>query len=221
VSPEPHVRAALREQLRGWRAGLDGGATRVGWKIGFNLPSVREQIGLDEPVIGHLTSKTLIEPGGEYRAGSAAGLVAEPEVAVQMARDVAPDAGSQEARDAIAAFAPAIEVADIDRGFDELEPILAENIFHRAVVLGERQSALAAVQATVLVNGEERAAAQGQDVTAEMAALTARLLGELGERLCAGDWIITGTITAPVPVTPGDELSVDFGGLGRLELSVT
>ena len=221
MSVDPRVLAALREQLGGWRAALDGGATRLGWKIGFNVPSIRDQVGLAEPVIGHLTSATLIEPGGEYRSGSPTRLAVEPEVAVQMGRDLGPDAGEQEARDAIAAFAPAIEVADFDRGFDELERILAENIFHRGVVLGEPRPSLPAVQAAVLVNGEERSAAEGHDLAAEMTALTARLLGELGEQLCAGDWIITGTITPPVPVAPGDEVSADFAGLGRLGLRVT
>ena len=212
MSTDPGVLEALRVQLTSWRAELQGGARRIGWKIGFNLPAAREQVGLAGPVIGYLTSATLIDPGGEYVAGDPTRLLAEVEVAVEVTGD-----GD------IARFAPAIELVDVDRGFDELEPLLAENIFHRAYVLGAPRPELPAepVHAGLLVNGEEHAAAESPDVFAEMVAVAAGLLDELGERLHAGDWIITGAITSPVPVAPGDEVCADLGALGRAELRVT
>ena len=56
---DPRLVAALREQLSRRPAGAD----RVGWKYGSGA---EEHIGGDH-VVGHLTSATLIEPGGDYR----------------------------------------------------------------------------------------------------------------------------------------------------------
>ena len=51
-------------------------------------------------------------------------------------------------------------------------------------------------------------------------AAAARLLGAMGERLEAGDRIITGSVVQ-VPVRPGDRVTADLGSLGRVELTVT
>jgi 2-keto-4-pentenoate hydratase len=135
----------------------------------------------------------------------------EPEVAVEIGAD-----------GQVAAVAPSLELADIDRDLADVDAVLAENIFHRGVVFGDWQPAPGPrpLRARVTVGGEERASAESEDLLDEMAALTDRLLGELGEELLPGDRIITGTITPPVPVAAGDRVSADFGELGRLEVRV-
>ena len=35
---------------------LAQGAEPIGWKIGFNIPEIQAQLGISEPVIGHLIS---------------------------------------------------------------------------------------------------------------------------------------------------------------------
>jgi 2-keto-4-pentenoate hydratase len=202
----------LREQLESWRAELKGGARRVGWKIGLNVPAVQEQLGIGEPVIGHLTSATLLEPGARFPAAGTTRLVAEPEVALEIG-----------AEGAIAGYAPAIELADVDRELDDVQAIVATNIFHRGVVLGPSRDELPAegARAVVTVNGEERAAADATGDFADVVELTARLLGEVGERLHEGDRIIAGSITPPVAVEAGDHVTIDLGGLGGLDVQVT
>jgi 2-keto-4-pentenoate hydratase len=51
--------------------------------------------------------------------------------------------------------------------------------------------------------------------------LVARLLAAAGEHLREGDRIIGGSLTPQVPVEPGDEVGVDLGRLGRLNVRVT
>jgi 2-keto-4-pentenoate hydratase len=46
----------------------------------------------------------------------------------------------------------------------------------------------------------------------------ADVLDAIGERLRAGDVIITGAIVPPQPVVPGEELHVRLTGLGELRL---
>jgi hypothetical protein len=67
---------ALDRQLRAWRAALELGAERVGWKLGTGD---RERVG-NRPAIGHLTSDARLPPGGVYR-GPPGHLAADAEVA--------------------------------------------------------------------------------------------------------------------------------------------
>ena len=219
---DERVVSARRRQLEGWRSVLDSGATRVGWKIGLNVPEVQRRLGIEEPVIGHLTSRTTVAPGGEYSAGSAERLHAEPEVAVEVGRAVDPGADEDTAREAIAGLAPAIELVDLGAARGDLEAIVAGNIFHRAVILGSSRPAFApeGVRATITVSGEERGAAESPEDFADVVLLTARLLGAAGERLSPGDRIIAGAITPPVPVQPGDDVSLDLGPLGTLDVRI-
>jgi 2-keto-4-pentenoate hydratase len=220
VSDE-RVAAAIRVQLEDWRKKLATGAERVGWKIGLNIPEVQERLGLREPVIGHLTSATRVE--SEYRGAGADDLRAEPEVALEVGRDVPGDADEETAREAIAGYGAAIELVDTGRPPADLEGIVAGNVFHRGFVLGASRPALPTegVEAVVTVDGEERGRADAPDDFAEVVTLAARLLEAVGERLCAGDRIIAGSLTPPLPVGPGDDVAVDLGRLGRVEVSVT
>lgn len=209
---DQRVADGLHEQLVSWRAELQGGARRLGWKIGFNVPAIREQLGVEEPAIGYLTSATLLDDGAAYAASGATRLVAEPEVAIEVGED-----------GGIASYAPAIELADFNRPFEELQAIIAEDIFHRGVIFGPARGSLAnPPRARVRVNGEEResayAAAGYFDYVLE---LTGRLLAAEDERLHPGDRIICGVITPPVEVGPGDAVTVDYGELGTLGVRIT
>jgi 2-keto-4-pentenoate hydratase len=204
----------MREQLDRRKQALDAGAEHVGWKIGLNIPEVQEQLGIDEPVLGHLTSATVVEPGGEYHAAGATKLMAEPEVAIELGDD-----------QKIAGLAAAIELVDTGRPprGEGVEGIVADNIFHSAVVLGPSRPTPPGdgVHATVFVNGEERASAEMADDLAEVVLVASRRLEEAGEKLRSGDRIIAGSITPQVgPLSPGDHLTVEVAGLGDLQVRI-
>jgi 2-keto-4-pentenoate hydratase len=220
---DPRVIAGLEKQLSDWRGALDTGATRVGWKIGLNIPEAQKPLGIEEPVIGYLTSATLVESGGEYSAAGDSNLRAEPEVALEMGRDVEAGADEDTARDAIAGLAVALELVDVTRpSADGIEAIVATNIFHRAVVLGPSRPVVPTegLDASIEVAGEEREAADVPDDFSDVVLLTARLLGERGERLERGDRIIAGSLTPQVPLEAGDRVAVEIEGLGRVEASI-
>jgi 2-keto-4-pentenoate hydratase len=204
----------MREQLRQRRETLEAGAEHVGWKIGFNIPEVQQQLGIEEPVLGHLTSASVVKDGGEYDASGATRLMAEPEVAIELGED-----------ETISGLAAAIELVDIGRPprGEGVEAIVADNIFHSAVVLGDSRPGASAdsVRATVTVNGEERASAELTDDLAEVVRVAARRLAEADERLRAGDRIIAGSITAQVgPLELGDVVDVEVDGLGSLQARI-
>jgi hypothetical protein len=83
----PRIVVATRVQLDAWREALAGGADRVGWKIALGIDEVEALVGSD-PVLGHITTATLLEPGGTV-AGSPAirRLRAETELAVEVGPD--------------------------------------------------------------------------------------------------------------------------------------
>lgn len=223
MSVDPRVLGGLHEQLESWRAELKGGARRVGWKIGLNVPEIQGKLGLREAVIGFLTSATQLQPGGDYSGGDAVELRAEPEIAIRIGRDLAANADADAAREAIAGVAPALELVDVGRPPSDFQAIIAANIFHRAFVLGPSQPALPAegVGAGVAVNGQRRTQADAPDDFTEVVMLVARLLEAAGQHLHEGDTILGGSLTEQVDVGPGDLVAAELGRLGRVDVRVT
>ena len=219
---DPPVRAGLERQLATWRDTIARGAGRLGWKIGLNVPDVQQKLGLSAPVIGFLTTATRVESGG---TASVAGLeqpLIEPEVAVALRRPVEAGVEPDEALAAIRSLGPAIELVDIPAPPDDAEEAVAGNVFHRGVVLGEHRedAAVNGVEAIVRVNGEERQTAPAQVDLAATIGLVGDLLGSVGELLEAGDVIICGSLTPPVPVEAGDRVEVELGPLGAVALEL-
>jgi 2-keto-4-pentenoate hydratase len=194
--------AALQRQRERRQSELAAGAQRVGWKVGQGDWS---EFGVDL-AFGYLTSATQLDPGATY-AGGGEQLYADAELAVQIRAD------------AIATYAPAIEIVDLG-GPSDPEAVVATNIWHRAFALGTAQPSLPdAAQARLIVNGEVRGTAPPPDDLHERVRVVAQLLTAVGERLEPGDWIITGNV-AQVPVADGDEVTADFGALGAAELRI-
>jgi 2-keto-4-pentenoate hydratase len=216
---DPRLASALAVQLESRRMALRGGAERVGWKLGIGS---RERIG-DDLVVGHLTSATRLPSGATYRAGGAATLCADAEVAVELGRDVDPDADAAAAREAVAGFGSALELVDLAAPpDDDAEEIVATNVFHRAFALGASRPELPpeGYEARLIVNGELRASAAAPSDFSDCVRAAARILGAVGERLQAGDWIITGSVVQ-VGLEPGDEVIAELGALGGPRLVIT
>jgi len=206
----PRLAAATRAQLEHWRAALDAGAGRVGWKVALGIAEVEALVGA-APALGHLTTATLLVPGGEYRGARAdRELRAETELAVEVGAD-----------GGVAGLAVALEIVDTGRPPDSLEPIVAANVFHRAVAFGPTVAGARAEGAhgRLLVNGELReTAAVVADPHATVAAI-ARLLAAAGEGLERGERIIAGA-ACHVPVAPGDAVVAEIDGLGAVAATI-
>ena len=207
----------LRSQFESLESKRSGGDELVGWKVGLNAAPVQEQLGISRPVLGHLTTASLISPGAAHPVAGGVHVGVEPEVAIHLG-----------AGGAIEALGPAIEIVDLDPAITELEAILAGNVFHRGVVLGPpaaglQPSELATITASVTKNGvlAERARfADAGEPPADAVALIAERLALVGEEPGAGQVIIAGSLTPIVFVEPGDRIEVDLGPLGAVALSL-
>jgi 2-keto-4-pentenoate hydratase len=211
VSDE-RIERGMRAQLEGWRAKLDGGAQRVGWKVGLNAPPVMEAIGIDQPLAGYMVSETVVDSGGEVSLTGTTRPGAEPELAVYVGED-----------GTVAGLGAAIEVVDIDKPFDDLAAIIADDIFHKAVAFGPRQAPrdLAGLTAWVTHDGEPAGEVDLAQTVGDPAAVLAQVGGRLeeaGEAFAPGDVVIAGTLIPALQVKPGDEVELDLGPLGGVAL---
>lgn len=203
---------AMQRQLGHWRTALGSGAQRIGWKIGLNAPAVQERLGLERSVVGHLTSATLVRPGGTHSLAGAEKPFIEPEIAIAV-----------DGEGSITGLGAAIEIVDFDRPIEDAAELVGGNIFHRAVVIGpstEHRGA-AGVDVEVTVDGElrERGDAGATDL-AEVVTVVDETLRTAGERLEVGERIIAGSLTAPLAVSPGQRVRLDLGRLGAVEVEL-
>jgi 2-keto-4-pentenoate hydratase len=215
----PRVVSALDAQLDRWRTALAGGARRIGWKIGLNFPEVERVVGR-QPVIGHLTSRTLLSSGASYAVDPGAELRAETEVAISIGRAVGPEADRTEAKAAISGVAVALELVDVKRPPDDLEGIVIANAAHRAFAVGDACAVdPSGLEARLALNGQLCESAAAGDDYGETVHAVAQLLGAVGEGLRRGDRILAGSLTH-LPVQPGDEIRAEIDTLGGLDLKI-
>jgi 2-keto-4-pentenoate hydratase len=219
--------AGMRDQLAVRDERLRAGERQIGWKVGFGAPAAMERLGTDRPLVGFLMDTGLLEDGATVPIGDWTAPALEPEIAVHLAQDVAPDASWDDVRAAIGGLSAAIELADVDPPPHDVRAILAGNIFHRHVVLGPvhaSRSTGEGIGGRVLRDGEQIAAnddpAALTGEVVEVVRLTAELLGAAGERLRAGEVVITGSVVPPVAIAPGQGIAVELGPLGGLRLAL-
>jgi 2-keto-4-pentenoate hydratase len=223
---DERIAAGMREQLALRRERLRDGERPLGWKVGFGAPAAATQLGIDRPLVGFLTGRGLLPEDATVDVGAWAKPMLEPEIAVHLARDLGPGASRDDVVVATRGLSAAIELADLDPPPADVRAILAGNIYHRHFVLGpvdEARKGAEGIGARVLRDGEEVASTDDPEALTgelfEVVRLTGELLEACGERLRAGDVVITGSVVAPVPVAPGQRLAVELGPLGRLAVS--
>jgi 2-keto-4-pentenoate hydratase len=206
---------------------LEQGARALGWKVGFGSPAAFELLGTDRPLVGFLTDRSLVDDGATVPVGDWTTPMLEPEIAVHLARDVDGNASHDDVRAAIGGLSAAIELADVDVPPADPESILAGNIYHRHVLLGpvdEGRTTADGVRGRLLRDGAEIASTDTPEAAtgelAEIVRSTAELLAVHGERLRAGDVVITGSIVAPVKVAPGESVTAEIDPLGSLTVVI-
>jgi 2-keto-4-pentenoate hydratase len=174
-----------------------------------------------EPIFGYLTSATRLEPGRTFHSRGVRKLRAESEVAVELGRDVRPTDDPETVRAAVAGLATALELVDVDPPVDGFEGVVADNAYHRAFALGPTRKVVPGTRlvSTCRVNGEIRDSDRtSEDFAAKLVAI-ARQLEAVGEKLRAGDRIITGSLTH-VPVRAGDAIEISIAPLGSLAIQI-
>src|SRR5262245_11806643 len=215
---DPRIVRGMTAQFALRRQRFDGGDKPLGWKVGFGAPAQLKQFNITGPLVGFLTQNARVAPGGTVSLAGWAKPVAEPEIAVHIARDVLAGATPDIAAAAIAGISPAIELADLHEPPTDPERILSHNSYQRHVVLAgptPRRTGGAAEGLTcrIMRRGIEFASTTEPQANTglwvDIVSHVANVLAALGERLRAGEVIITGSVVPPIAIEP-DENSLAF-----------
>jgi 2-keto-4-pentenoate hydratase len=228
VRLDPRIERGMRAQLALRAERIAAGDKPLGWKVGFGAPAAMKKLQIEAPLVGFLMERALLRSGASIPVGQWTRPAAEAEIAVHMERALSGGAERAVAAAAIAGLSPAIEIADVEFPPDDVERILAADIYQRHVILGPWDASRAGCRLDGL---DCRVSRNGGEVarTSDPQALTgdyidivrhvADVLEACGERLRAGDIIITGSITPPLWVEAGDEVRFELEPVGALSAS--
>ncbi|HEY6024153.1 MAG TPA: hypothetical protein VIV34_08245 [Pseudolabrys sp.] len=209
----PLIKKGMTAQLAQRRARIAAGEKPIGWKVGLGAPATMEKLGLSAPIVGFLMQRALLLSGSTASLSGYTKPVAEPEICVRMARDLPAGASADEAAAAVKEIFPAIELADLAPVPvpDNLDAVLEGDIFQRHVILcGNTRggAGTAGLTSRVIRRGAEtNVSTDPEALTGKLPAIVAHVastLAAFGEKLAAGDVIITGSITPPLMIEPDE-----------------
>ena len=203
---------------------------RVGYKIGCTSAVMQQYINIPHPCAGGVFAQGVHESGVALRAGDFVRVGVECEIAVRLARDLAPGEAPFTAEwvaEAIDAYLPAIEIVD-DR-YVKWETmgaptLIADDFFAAGCVLGPAVARSAApnlleVTGRALINGAPAGQGTGADVLGHPHNALAWLANHLAadaRGLRAGEIVLTGSLVKTLWLNAGDRAVMELAGLGSV-----
>ncbi|MEE2570565.1 fumarylacetoacetate hydrolase family protein [Pseudarthrobacter sp. J64] len=209
---------------------LAEGRVLAGRKVGLTSLAIQQQLGVDSPDFGFFFKDMVHLDGASIPAGGFLQPKVEPEFGFALKETLqGPGITREQAAAAIGAIYPAIEIIDsrIANWDIKLVDTVADNASCGAIAVGTTPldvsvDQLAAVECSLLINGEVRERGLGEAVMGDPVAplaWLANVLGEQGVALEAGQLILPGSFTKALPVIAGESATADFGPLGSLTIS--
>lgn len=212
---------------------LAEGRKVIGHKIGLTSRAMQLASQITEPDHGTLLDHMRVHDGAELDAARFIVPRLEVEFAFVLARPLrGPDVTARDVMGATDHVVPALELIDarieqVDRGTKAPRTVLdtiADNAANAAIVLGTRAVAPDAVDlrwagALLIKNGVIEETGLGAGVLGHPAHGVAWLANKLalhGEGLAAGEIVLAGSFTRPVPCAAGDVFEADYGPLGTI-----
>lgn len=212
------------------------GRTVIGWKIGLTSKAMQQALNIDIPDSGVLMDDMLFENGGVVPKGRFIQPRIEAEIAFVMK---APLAGRHiTPEDVIAAtdyVVPSLEILDTrilraDPATGKTRIItdtISDNAANAGIVLGDERHAIDAhdlrwVGAIVARNGEVEETGLGAGVLNDPVqglVWLARRMDKYGQRIEAGQVILSGSFIRPVEAPSGAVIEADFGPFGGVSVS--
>ena len=225
----PLIQKGMPLQLAKRQARIAAGERPLGWKVGLGAPAAMQKVGITAPIVGFLMQRALLLSGSTVSLDGWVKPVAEAEICVRMMSDLRGGATADTALAAIKEIFPAIELADLDPvpTPDNLDVVLEGDIYQRHVVLcGNTRfgGSTAGLTSRVIRRGTQFAnTTDPEELTGklpEIVAHVANTLSAFGEKLSAGDVIITGSITPPIMLESDDtDLTHALDPIGEVSVS--
>jgi len=209
------------------RRAIAVGRRPVGRKIGLTSKVMQAATGIDEPDYGSIFADMVFENGAVIEHAGFSNVRIEVELAFRLAEPVeGPDATIFDVLQATEFVVPALEVLSTRLEFEGRTIVdnIADNAAMGAMIYGGNPVKvedidLRWVSALLYRNEaieESGVAAAVLNHPATSVAWLANKLAQHGDRLEAGELVLSGSFTRPMWVHPGDSVLADFRELGTV-----
>lgn len=233
IYPDMNMDDAYAVQKAICRTRLRQGRSIIGWKIGLTSRAMQMALGIETPDSGILLDNMAFENGTTVPPGR----FIQPRIEAEIAFVTkAPLAGENVRReDVIAAtdyVAPALEILDTrilrnDPNTSKPRSVLdtiSDNAANAGIVLGPNKHPLSEIDlrwAGAIVNRNDAVEETGLGAGVlndpiESVVWLARRMAQYGQRIEAGQVILSGSFIRPVECPSGTSISADFGGFGEV-----
>lgn len=204
----------------------------VGWKIGLTSKAMQDALGIDTPDSGVIYDDMQFADGATVPAGRFIQPRIEAEIAFVMKAPLAGEVTRDEVLAATGCVTPALEILDTrilrnDPATGQARRIcdtVSDNAANAGVVLGSARHTpgdfdLRWVGAIVTSGDEVVATGLGAAVLNDPVTglvWLARRMAQYGQRIEAGQVVLSGSFIGPVECPPGTRIHADFGPFGSI-----
>lgn len=214
---------------------LAQGREVIGWKIGLTSKVMQQALKIDTPDSGVMYDDMLFPSGGTVPAGRFIQPRVEAEIAFVMKAPLDGDVTREDVLAATDYVAPSLEIldtrilrADPDTGKARIiVDTVSDNAANAGIVLGPQKNDPAAFDlrwtgAIVRKNGEVELTGLGAAVLDDPVmgiVWLARRMHQYGQRIEAGQVILSGSFISPIECPPATVIEADFGPFGSVSIN--
>lgn len=227
--PEMTVEDAYAVQRIWAQRRLEAGGRIAGRKIGLTSKAMQDATGITEPDYGVIFEDQVVRSGDELPWDRWSNVRIEVELAFELGRDLSgPDCSREDVLEATTAVIPALEILDshIQLTGRTIVDTISDNAALGAMVLSETRVEPDAFDlrwagAMLSRNGAVEESGVSGAVLGDPALGVAWLANRLaphGERLKAGEVILSGSFTRPLWVERGDDIRCAYRAANGLDL---
>lgn len=199
-------------------------------KLGLTSKAKMEQMGVEAPIYGYLFEGMVVAQN-RVKVSDHIHPKVEPEIGIVLKNDLqGPGVTKEDVMANIDYVFSCAEIIDSRyQNFDfDLPSVIADNTSASGAVFSPEKHSmngldLVAEKVTLKINGETKAEGDGSAVLghpAEPIAVLANLLGEKGEKVKAGEPIMTGGMTQAFIINAGDKVEIIYSHLAPITFDV-
>lgn len=210
---------------------LRNGERIIGWKVGATSKRVMDQLKIDEPNFGCMTSSSDFPSLRKIKASDFCKLAIEGEIAFVMQKPLrGPGITNSDVIMATSGIMAAVELVDcrIRDWKINITEAIADNALHAGVILGPFMRPIAGFDlrregVAISKNGSLLASACGVEALGNPVNVVTWLANKLSgfnREIQTGEIILTGSLTNFFFVEPGDVMDVSFSNLGNIQFAI-
>ena len=221
------IQAALVRRL------VDAGLVIRGWKIGLTSKAMQYALNIDIPDSGVLFEDMFFDNGGAVPTERFIATRIEAEICFIMKDDLqGPGVTAADVIAATESVCPSLEILDTriipkdpeTGAIRKVTDTISDNAANAGIVLGDERHAidtfdLRCVGAIVSRDGEVEETGLGAGVLndpVEGIVWLANRLAQYGDKISAGDVVLSGSFIRPVQASKGSLIEADFGDFGQV-----